>query len=178
MRIILLVLLFLSVTNAAGKGPFESDVFIFKQEVLEPRFNIENRSYKAANKMLTNLEKKVKNISTVLKHSKSSLVKEFYAIHINTSSMLLSSIALSGIVKIAGIKDNKITKRYIVPIANYLYQKKLCDGYLFKSLTTTRKKEALQYAQEGVKNCNYSWKKFELQSRVAKLSYLLSKKDD
>ncbi len=159
--------------------PFSNDVKIVKSELKKESFKYDYYKYFTNRKVLFSLENQLKKrYQTKLEIYK--ILDKFMKLNNRVNSNILTSVLLNQILKTINLKNLSDVRKYIKPLANSLYKNKICDGYLFKgeyeySLNSNLEK-AISIYKEGVEHCSLEWKRFELQGRLNKYTYLQDKK--
>jgi hypothetical protein len=169
------------ILNILGRElvPFANDVRIIKSELKKEIFKYDYYKYFNNNKKLFSLERQLKQVP----QSKAEIyiiLNKFMKLNNRVNSNILTYVLLKQILKTINLKNLSDVHKYIKPLANSLYKNKICDGYLFKgeyeySLNNNLDK-AISIYKEGLVHCSLEWKRFELQSRLNKYSYIQDKK--
>jgi len=175
MKIILILSISIFKIFASNMMPFKIDVNIIKNELSNAKFKKEYIKYTKNIQLLSILEKQL-NKSSKSKKEKYKILDKFISLENRSNSIILTSILLNQSLKIVSLKNLIDVRKYIKPLANKLYEHQICDGYIFKgeyeySLNNDLEK-SLSIYKEGVKNCNLEWKRFEIQSRLNKYTYI------
>lgn len=96
-----------------------------------------------------------------------------------TNSIFVAAIIVDQYLKYMNIADETLFSKYMKRPATLLYQKKMCDGYIFIGEYNERyehdKEKAMSVYAQGQKECKVPWKNFSLLSRYRKIKYQLRK---
>ena len=173
-KIYFLVAIFIQSTIASDA--LDNEILLYAKE-----FTI--NEYKKEQKKFNIYKSKFQALDSIKIDSQSKdhsyYLNELRKLEKEANSLLVSSIVLNRYIMFISLKNYDLVKQYIVPVADKLYENKLCDGYIFTgeyefSINKNLKK-SLEVYKEGIKNCKIEWKRFELLGRLNKYSYLREK---
>ena len=147
-----------------------------KQELGEENFLHEYKLFMPYKNKIKNLQKLEKNVFQE-KALRFEILDKLLKYQKQSNSLIIAQYGIDEGLRYVNLKDVKKFKKYILPNAEVLYKRGMCDGYLFKGIYSQNIEgnslEALKIYRQGAKNCTISWKKMNILSRMNKLRYRL-----
>jgi len=174
MKKILYTLPILSSLMFANTEYLLKEIQLYKPEISEKEYIKELQNVLKYKDTLYDIDRMsiVKNF----KEEKLGLLQE---LEIKSKSSILDSLILTRYILSIDLKKPTEVKKYIVDIADKLYNKGFCDGFIFKgeyeNTLNNKPEKALMIYQEGLNKCKVDWKRFEILGRFNQLDYKLNK---